>query len=59
MDRTPPKDLPSDKLIFANQADGVLTLTYEQISKMGIPTIEAGSSTLGLSGGGPAPQSWL
>lgn len=47
MGRTPPADLPSDKLIFANQAESILTLTYEQISKLGVPTIKDGPAALG------------
>jgi hypothetical protein len=47
MDHTPPKDLPSERLIFAHQAESVLTLTYEQICKLGVPTIEGGPAALG------------
>jgi hypothetical protein len=47
MGPTPPKDLPPDKLIFATLPDSVLTLTYDQMIRLGVPTIQGGPAALG------------
>ena len=40
MDRTPPEDLPAERLIFKNGPDRVLVLSFEQAKRLGIPVIE-------------------
>lgn len=47
MDRTAPKDLPADKLIFDCPSGAVLVLSYEQATKLGVPTIEGDLGDLG------------
>jgi hypothetical protein len=47
MDRTAPKDLPPDKLIFQDGPNTVLVLTYDQATKLGLPPIDGGPDALG------------
>lgn len=49
MDRTLPKGLPADRIIFECRPGSVLVLTYEQATKLGIPTLDGGADKLGAS----------
>lgn len=47
LDRIAPGNIPADRIIFADGPDQVLTLSYEQATRLGVPTIKGGVAALG------------
>jgi len=42
-----PEDVPADRVIFRNERGAVLVLTFEQASRLGVPSIDGGADKLG------------